>query len=172
MVRNIREAFGNPARIAALIACAALVNQYALAGVGKMNVRYLGGSWTDVRPGQEGKFHYTDKGIVFQWKGTAPHLLRYDSITSIEYGQKVGRRIGATIALGVTTLGLMALPLLLSKKRKHFATIGFRDEDGERQALVLEFGKRATKAALNTMALRSGIEIEFESEEARKHFRH
>ncbi len=161
-----------PQRLVALILCLALVQQPLLAGVGKMNVRYLGGSWTDVRPGQEGKFHYTDEGIVFQWKGVAPHLLRYDSITSIEYGQKVGRRIGATIALGVTTLGLMALPLLLSKKRKHFATIGFKDEDGERQALVLEFGKRATKAALNTMALRSGVEIEFESEEARKRFRH
>ncbi len=171
-MRDVRTGLCEAKRLIALIVCLLIFYEPLAAGVGKMNVRYLGGSWTDVRPGQEGKFYYTDEGVVFQWKGVAPHLLRYDAITSIEYGQKVGRRIGATIALGVTTLGLMALPLLLSKKRKHFATIGFRDEDGERQALVLEFGKRATKAALNTMALRSGVEIEFESEEAKKHFRH
>jgi hypothetical protein len=41
----------------------------------------------------------------------------------MDYGEHVGRRVGSTIALGVTTLGLMALPMLFSKKKRHYLTI-------------------------------------------------
>jgi hypothetical protein len=85
---------------------------------------------------------------------------------------RAGHRVGATIALGVTTLGLFALPMLFSKKRKHFATVGFKDDQGRPQGLILEFGKNINRSALKTMSLRSGIKIEFESEQAEKEFRH
>ncbi|MEJ5367095.1 MAG: hypothetical protein WHT08_02170 [Bryobacteraceae bacterium] len=141
----------------------------AVAGVGKTEVRYLGGVWTDIDEGAEGKVRMEDDAAVFVFQGRQ-YRLPYASITSIEYGQKVGRRIGATIGLGVTTLGLAALPILLSKKRRHFATIGYTDEQGKPQGLVVEFGKEIKRSALKMLSLKSGKEIEFENEQAQKDF--
>ncbi|MGH9325369.1 MAG: hypothetical protein ACRD2B_01570 [Terriglobia bacterium] len=46
----------------------------------------------------------------------------------MDYGEHAGRRIGSTIALGVTTLGVMALPMLLSKKKRHYLTVYFNND--------------------------------------------
>jgi hypothetical protein len=141
----------------------------ARAGVGKNDVRYLGGVWTDIRQGAEGKVRMEDDAAVFLFGGKQ-YRLPYSSITSLEYGQKVGRRIGATIGWGATTLGLAALPMLLSKKRRHFATIGYNDEQGKPQGLVVEFGKEIKRSAMKMLSIKSGKEIEFENEQARKDF--
>ncbi len=143
----------------------------ARAGVGKKEVRYLGGVWTDVREGTEGKVRLEDAAAVFVFEGKQ-HTLPYSSITSLEYGQKVGRRIGATIGWGVTTLGIAALPMLLSKKRRHFATIGYTDEQGKPQGLVVEFGKEINRSAMKILSIKSGKQIEFESDKAREEFHH
>lgn len=97
--------------------------------------------------------------LVFIWDKKV-YNPRYDQITSLEYGQ------------GVTTLGLLALPVLLSKKRKHIAAIGYKDDLGKPQALILEFGKDLNRAAMKTMSLKSGVAIEFESKPAEDEFRH
>ncbi len=141
------------------------------AGVGKKEVRYLGGVWTDVREGAEGKIRLEDAAAVFVFEGKQ-YTLPYSSITSLEYGQKVGRRVGATIGWGATTLGIAALPMLLSKKRRHFATIGYTDEQGRPQGLVVEFGKEINRSAMKMLSLKSGKEIEFESDKAREEFYH
>jgi hypothetical protein len=143
----------------------------ALAGVGKNEVRYLGGMWKDVPEGAEGRVRLEEDAAVFLF-ASKEHRLPYARITSIEYGQKVGRRIGATIGWGATTLGLAALPMLLSKKRRHFATIGYTDEEGRPQGLVVEFGKEINRSALKILSIRSGKEIEFESDKAREEFYH
>lgn len=143
----------------------------ALAGVGSREVRYLGGMWTDVPEGTEGRVELTGDAAVFHFAGRS-YRLPYASITSIEYGQKVGRRIGATIGWGATTLGLAALPMLLSKKRRHFATIGYADEQGRAQGLVVEFGKEINRSVLKMLSIKSGKEIEFESDKAREEFYH
>ena len=72
--------------------------------MGKHEVRYLGGVWEGVREGAEGKVRLEDEAAVFVFEGRQ-FRLPYSSITSLEYGQKVGRRIGATIGWGVTTTG-------------------------------------------------------------------
>jgi hypothetical protein len=141
----------------------------AAAGVGKTEVRYLGGVWQDVPEGTEGKVRMEEDAAVFLFRGRQ-YRLPYASITSLEYGQKVGRRIGATIGWGVTTLGVAALPMLLSKKRRHFATIGYTDEQGKPQGLVVEFGKEIKRRAMKMLSLKSGKEIEFENDQAQKDF--
>lgn len=143
----------------------------ALAGVGKKEVRYLGGVWSDVREGTEGAIRLENDAALFIFEGRQ-HRLPYSAITSLEYGQKVGRRIGATIGWGATTLGVAALPMLLSKKRRHFATIGYTDEHGKPQGLVVEFGKEINRSAMKMLSLKSGKEIEFESDKARQEFYH
>ncbi len=139
--------------------------------MGKKEVRYLGGVWSDVREGAEGRVRMEDDAAVFIFDGRQ-YRLPYASITSLEYGQKVGRRIGATIGWGVTTLGVAALPILLSKKRRHFASIGYTDESGKPQGLVVEFGKEINRSAMKMLSFKSGKEIEFESDRAREEFYH
>lgn len=149
-----------------------LISSLCFAGVGKNNVRYLGGTkLNSIKSGSEGDVLQADHAVAFQF-GDESVQVDYKQITSLEYGQKVGRRVGATVALGVTTLGLAALPMLLSKKRKHFATIGYKDKAGETQALILEFGKDINRSILKVMSVKSGVKIEFESEQAEKEFRH
>ncbi len=162
---------GSVIRLTAVLGCFILCHGNLAAGVGKSQVRYLGGTYVDVKEGAEGVVKLREDDIQFTWDKRT-YALPFNQISSIEYGQKTGRRIGATIALGVTTLGLFALPMLLSRKRKHFATLGFKDGHGKPQALVLEFGKNINRSALKIMSLRSGVPIEFESEQAEKEFRH
>src|SRR5215475_7082720 len=51
----------------------------------------------------------------------------YDRVVDLEYGQKAGRRVGTAVATTVL-FGPIGLVPLLSKKRKHYLTIGFKDE--------------------------------------------
>jgi hypothetical protein len=48
-------------------------------------------------------------------------------------------------------------------------TIGFTDEQGKQQGAVLEMGKGKVRAALTALESRSGKQVEYESEEAKKH---
>jgi hypothetical protein len=57
---------------------------------------------------------------------------------------------------------------LFSKKRKHFLTIGYKDENDKQQAVVLELGKDVVRTTLATLEARSGRKIEYQDDEARK----
>jgi hypothetical protein len=64
----------------------------------------------------------------------------------------------------------MVSPLaLFSKKRKHYLTIGFTDADGKQQGAVFELGKDTVRSTLVTLEARSGKQVEYESDEAKKH---
>jgi hypothetical protein len=78
------------------------------------------------------------------------------------------RALGATIALGVTTMGIGALPILFSKKRRHYLTINFKGDEGKDQAAIFELGKDTTRTLLATLAARTGKTVEYEDDEARK----
>jgi bifunctional non-homologous end joining protein LigD len=56
----------------------------------------------------------------------------YSAITSIEYGQKAGRRIAAAIGTSIA-LGPVGLALLASHKRKHIVTLSWT-VDGHNEA--------------------------------------
>jgi hypothetical protein len=57
---------------------------------------------------------------------------------------------------------------LFSKKRKHFLTVGFKDEAGKQQAAVFELGKNVVRVTLASLEARTGQKIEYEDDEARK----
>lgn len=141
-----------------------------MAGLGSRKAEYVGGTWTQLAQKTEGKLDLTgEQTAVFATNKGAKAAIPYGSITSLEYGQKAGRRIGATIGWGVTTLGLAALPMLLSKKRKHFLSIGYTGQNGKPEGVVLELGKDITRSTLMIFETRSGKKIEYESDEAKKH---
>ncbi len=122
--------------------------------------KYVGGT-IDLDDNTQGKLNYDDPSdLIFTSKKGALKIA-YQSIESMEYGQKVGRRVGAAVVVS---------PLFLfSKKRKHFLTMNYTDSDGNQQGVVFEIGKKQVRNALTTLETRSGKAVEFESEEAKKH---
>ncbi len=135
----------------------------ALAAVRGKKAMYMGGTISKIPDKTKGKFDVTgEKGAVFlSRKGESLLEIPYESVTSLEYGQKSGRRVG--VAIAVTWVALF------SKKRRHFLTIGFKDAEGNRQGAVFELAKGTVRTTLVTLEARTGVEVEFESEEARKH---
>ncbi|MEZ5418852.1 MAG: hypothetical protein R2708_16140 [Vicinamibacterales bacterium] len=148
--------------IAALVAIIVAAGP-PLAAVGKNKAEYVGGTISSVREEAEGELDTsTESQLVFTpQRGKGPSvMIPYSSITSLEYGQKAGRRVGAAI--------LVSPLLLFSKKRKHFFTIAFTDKEGKDQAIVLELGKDIVRTTLTIVETRSGKQIEYQDEEARK----
>ena len=101
-------------------------------------------------------------------RGDQAFLFRYDDgelripygqVNLLEYGQKAGRRLALAIAVS---------PLfLLSKRHRHYLTIGFMDADGRQQAAVFELGKKIVRSTLSGLEARTGRRVEYENEEAR-----
>jgi hypothetical protein len=126
---------------------------------------YVGGTVKTISPDAQGYLSLDDnRELVFSPKEGDPLKIPYKSITSMEFGQKVGRRVGTTIALGATTLGLAALPMLFSKKKKHFLTIGYANAAGENEAIVLELAKDIVRSTLPILEARTGRQVEAEGE--------
>jgi hypothetical protein len=133
-----------------------------LAAVRGNSVLYMGGTYSELPEKTKGKLDLSgSSGAVFTSK-KGRFAIPYDGIESLEYGQKAGRRVG--VALAVSPLAL------LSKKRKHYFTVSFIDEQGVRQGVVFEVSKGKTHSLMVTLETRSGKQIEFESEDARRHY--
>ena len=84
----------------------------------------------------------------------------YGKINLLEYGQTVGRRLDLAI--------IISPAFLLVKKRKHFLTVGYTDEDGKQQALVFRVDKNDIRATLASLEARTGQRVTYQDEEARK----
>jgi len=84
----------------------------------------------------------------------------YDQVNDLKYGKKAGRRPG--VAIAVTPLALF------SKKRKHYLTIGWKDDQDKQHAAVLELGKAVIRPTLATLEARTGKKIDYQDDEARK----
>ena len=155
-----------------LMICLFAVELPLYAGLGGDKSLYVGGT-APVAKETEGVLSADDtKVLTFRpHKGDAAKnglSIPYEKVTSLEYGQHAGRRVGATVALGVTTLGIGALPMLFSKKRRHYLTVAYKDEQGSEQAAVFEVGKNQIRTLLKSLEVRSGKKVDYEDEEARK----
>lgn len=99
-----------------------------------------------------------ERNFVFRYDGGELRI-PYASVNLLEYGQQAGRRL----ALAITVSPLF----LLSKKRRHYLTIGFVDADQKQQAAVFELGKKIVRSTLAGLEARTGRRVEYENEEAR-----
>lgn len=146
--------------VTVVLALLVLVEPSAWAGLGSDKAMYIGGTIASIKQETEGKISTSDsKVFVFEYKG-GRFTLPYDHIDSLEYGQKAGRRIAVAI--------LVSPIAIFSKKRKHYLTIGYTDDDNKQQAMVLELGKDIVRVTLATLEARSGRKLEYQDEEARK----
>lgn len=147
------------------VVCLAVIQTSLFAGVGGKKAVYRGGT-AGIEQDHEGGIVLGQTEMTYQGKADVLRV-PYDKVTSIEYGQKAGRRVGATVALGVTTLGLGALPVLFSKKRKHMVTLSWTGDNGKEEAAIFEFGKDIIRQTLKVLETRSGKQVEYESADAK-----
>lgn len=143
-----------------LLACVFALDFLAFAGLGSDKTAYIGGTENQIKDATEGRSSAKDdKYFVFEYKDGKLQI-PYDQVDDLEYGQKAGRRVGLAIAISPW--------LLLSKKRKHFLTVGWKDEQDKQHAAVFELGKSVVRTTLATLEARTGKKIDYQDDEARK----
>ena len=131
-----------------------------LAGDLGNRAEYVGGTVAGLPSKSEGNINTTDGDVfLFRWK-QASIRVPYSNINTIEYGQRVNRRYVEAV--------LISPILLLSKKRRHFLTIGYTDEQGHQQAMVFELPKGVVRQMLVSLEAKTGRRVEYQDEEARK----
>jgi len=151
-------------RVRSLIACLLVVALTTpLLAVDGKKAEYIGGTISGMPEKTEGRLDTSSETTITfspDKKERAKLAIPYDKLTSIEYGQKAGRRVGVAI--------LVSPLALFSKKRKHFLTLSYTDDAGKEQAAVLELGKDIIRTTLTVIETRSGKKIEYQDDEARK----
>ena len=142
-----------------LLVCFFAVSLPLYAGLSSNKAQYVGDTISALKEQTEGTISTKDeKQLLFDYKKGKLEI-PYDRINSLEYGQKAGRRVG--LAIAVTPIAL------LSKKRRHFLTVNFMDDNDKQQAGVFELGKDIVRVTLSSLEARTGRKIEYQDEEAR-----
>jgi hypothetical protein len=146
---------------ASLLLCILLLTfSLPLLAVDGKKAEYVGGTVNSIPEGTEGVLDTKNENKVGFAAKKANWDVPYSQITGLEYGQKAGRRVGVAIAVSPIAL--------FSKKRKHYLTINYKDTAGKDQAVVFEIGKDIVRTTLTIMETRSGKQIEYQDDEARK----
>jgi len=141
--------------LAAAVACA----RSGLAGESGARVSYVGGTLVRFAKGASGRLHITDPDCLVFESGKVGHAVPYEAVNLIEYGQQAARRY--VLALAISPM------LLLSKSRKHYLTVSYKDSDRRQQAMVFQVHKDDIRALIAGLEARTGLKVEFQDEEAR-----
>jgi hypothetical protein len=146
-----------PSNLVALALAAASV----LAGGGNgTRAEYVGGTILQIPAGCAGTVQAVDDRYFVFYSNKARWRIPYDKINLIEYGQKVDRRYIAAV--------LISPLFLLAKKRQHFLTVGYSDEENRQQAMIFKVGKDDIRTMLVSLEARTGRKVEFQDDDARK----
>ena len=167
---NVRYLTG----LTALAVTAALLSQtVAPLAVSASNDKsaYYGGTipeFKDAKNPVDGRLVATDEtALQFIYKKNQMVTIPYAKFIDIEFGQKSGRRVGAAVA-STLLLGPIGLLFLMSKKQKHFVTIGFKDAADKEQVAVFQVDKDAVRTLLPILEARSGKKVIYQSKGAEK----
>jgi hypothetical protein len=122
-------------------------------------VEYIGGTRGDIPPNNNGEIRVTNETyFVFVSKHTEVKI-PYERINMLEYGQKIDRHFIAA--------ALISPIFMVAKKREHFLTVGFENDNGHQEAMVFRVNKDDLRLTLVTLEARTGQEVKFQNEEAR-----
>jgi len=146
-----------PKRLLTLIVC---ILGLTVAVRAQARVEYIGGTADKLAVGTSGALAVSDRLYFAFYSRKSNVRVAYDQINLLEYGQTVGRRLDLAIVISPA--------FLLVKKRKHFLTVGYTDEDGHQQALVFRVDKNDIRATLASLEARTGQRVQYQDEEARK----
>ena len=123
------------------------------------HAEYIGGT-ISVNP-KTGGMLLTTSPLILSFRLKEGEIrIPYDRINLLEYGQRVDRRYIEAV--------LVSPMFLLSKKRAHFLTVGYTDDDGRQQAMVFRVPKGDIRSVLVSLEARTGRKVTFQDEEARK----
>jgi hypothetical protein len=141
-----------------------LLQAPGVGAVDKDKAVYMGGTIRGIQEKAEGRLNtQSDSEFVLNAGGKGTATIPYSAITSLEYGQKAGRRVA---------VGILITPwALFSKKRNHYLTITYQDQIGKEQAGVFELGKDIVRTTLKILEVRTGKEVEFQDAEACKQYK-
>jgi hypothetical protein len=143
-----------------IVALNGILSLPAEAGIDSKQAMYVGGTVTSIKEQTQGLSSTNDEKVfMFTYKG-GKLTIPYDRVNDLEYGQKAGTRLALALTISPW--------LLFSKKRKHYLTIGYTDENEKQQAAVFELGKDIVRTTLASMEARTGKKIDYQDEEARK----
>ena len=123
-------------------------------------VTYVGGTRADITNGAGGHIQATDEQYLVFYSKIADIRVAYERIAIVEYGQKVDRRYAMAV--------LVSPVFVLSKKRQHFLTVVYADENGREQAMIFKVDKDDIRAMLVSLEARTGRKVQFQDSEARK----
>ena len=124
------------------------------------HAEYVGGTIPEIPGGCGGAIEAVDSQFFVFYSKKASWRVPYDHINLLEYGQKVDRRVLAAV--------LISPLFLLSKKREHFLTVGYEDEEGHQQAMIFRVNKDDVRTVLVSLEARTGRKVEFQDDDARK----
>lgn len=144
------------------VAAIALLASHAALHAPEMGERaeYIGGTRADIPIHNAGLMEMSDETyFIFSSKKTEIKI-PYERIDLLEYGQKVNRRY--------LEAALISPLFLMAKRRAHFLTVGFQDDEGKQQALVFRVDKNDIRSALVSLEARTGQNVQYQDEEARK----
>ena len=150
-------------RLVALAVMVVLSAPGVVLAVGGRDAVYIGGTVAGLAEKAEGRFDTTkDDAVSFvpKKKDSASVQIPYAAISELEYGQKAGRRVAVAV--------LVSPFALFSKKRNHYLTITYADANGKEQAAVFELGKDIVRTTLKILETRSGKDITYQDDDARK----
>ena len=123
-------------------------------------VEYVGGTVAELRPGEDVRIGLADPSLLTLATKQSRTGIFYSRINQLEYGQRIGRNLVGAIVIS---------PLfLLQKTRKHFVTLGFLDDQGRQQAVVIRVDKGDIRALLAGLEARTGLRVHYQNDEARK----
>ena len=123
-------------------------------------VEYVGGTVAGIGERTGGRVRTTDEQFFVLDAHQSRIAVPYDRINLIEYGQKVDRRY--------LVAALISPLFILSKSRQHYLTVGYTDDSGRQQAMVLRVDKGDIRTVLVTLEARTGRRVQYQDEEARK----
>jgi hypothetical protein len=123
-------------------------------------LEYVGGTISEIPQGCSGRGQVSDDEYFVFYSHKASWRVPYERIDLLEYGQKVNRRY---------LTALLISPLfLLSKKRDHFLTVGYTDDQGHHQAMVFRVDKGDIRTMLVSLEARTGRKVDYQDEDARR----
>ncbi len=147
------EKVGASKRIGALslVFCLSLQPLAAAQPTEMFRVKYIGGH-PEVAKKHQGNvlFDNERQELVFVTIKDQRKLFAvpYRHITVVSADDKARRRIKETVILGVTLIGVFALPLLLSKKKMRFVLVEYRDPESQSGGALLFRVKRRHKLGM------------------------
>jgi hypothetical protein len=124
------------------------------------HAEYVGGTISQIPDGCSGTVTAVDEQYFVFYAKKASWRVPYDKINLLEYGQRVDRRYVAA--------ALLSPLFLLAKKRAHFLTVGYSDDENRQQAMVFRVSKDDIRMMLVSLEARTGRKVEFQDDDARK----